>query len=1355
MDPADLTPEIEQAAADLTDEQLEAIAGSAQAELDAPELVDISDEELEAMANAAAAADPESLSAAELAAAAGIDPLDDFDFYDAIESEKEAAGGYDPTDPGIVTKIWEGVKGMLGDLRAAGSEAIFLAEENPKAKATAALPVIGVPAALAMAAASDKRVPALITEAGGKLLGQFKALGEGALTAAKKDSLRTRGKIAGLLGDKATEQVMQREARRASWEFAREMRDVERITGNFNRTLETIFPEALKGYGDVPVDQSAARGVAVAMDPTNYVPGAQGAGVSFRVPLKGAVQAAEASLREASLSVARAQARRESAAAAVRLAPIDQRPLLRRAAMTATEDFRKAAGIRDNAQVAFNATMRIQERELDAIAARLPIAQRLAGGALEQAGNVSGLASRLAETIAGIPERVAGRVAANADEAARRSVADGMRTITSGLGIIPAAAGTAAAALRTAGRDLRVVGRLMQEAEGSLPFFRRVAKETDGLTSFAASLVDSSGLAPLVAATGRAAARSPAPAAFMGGIGYLASGGDAEQILPSAGVGAFLGMAGAGLSQWRRYSSPEVVRSRQNADIARYRQTLLPDQHTWFDRLGREDRTALAEYAHAHPDLQIRYSRLGKGADGFFYIGDAGGVAVVNLDSPRPLRSIVAHEVAHHAAAHGLDQRIQGVLLGDEATGKPGLYTLVDEKGAPVLDSAGRFQTTPEFRRLKEQYNAKVMVTADRSGEVLPARSDADIAREIFAEHGADWLLGQNRAGQSRLARAGEGFASDAIVRRLAQSELVNNTAFLKNLLAKSGAIFNQAGRVVGSRLFDGLGRSRELTELVNQYHRRAARLRQPESLSDGESGAISYDAAQIRKNPEILDKLFDGSGDVARGPDGKVLRNADGSPRFLAEKEQLEVRQAMAETIFAWHRAQESKRAAAKPGEESPAPALRLEERPKPGGGTEEVLVGTALPPDLLATLGKDPRFNPVQLRHLQELWAAVEASEGNTFTFFYQPAVKAGRNKRYRSLAGDWRTEAPYALEISKAGNIFFRTVSKEKLIANAQKMLESGKGPARELWPEGLPSLLRDVDTYLGNHAAGRSGAEAIGTAKRDALNELFGVRIKGADGRPGNLHVNPLFDKISRKEGDIVFRSRRLDRINRLTAVDETFDVDYDSVKANLRPAEAGDSAANTGGVGGWGQVRPGMEFDSVKRLIPKAPDLVPSFFVKGAPEAVYSRIRDWLAMNPVVKDADGRRIHLANPEGGGEDRLLNRARHLASSRPGGQRGYNDREFDVAKARLIAAVPTTLSDYHAKVERGGNDLYFRRYADGTLHMVVVDPRGRWTSHGVVDGSLLTQYQPESYTQFKGGRLVNVRQAKGPENATPAGE
>jgi hypothetical protein len=91
------------------------------------------------------------------------------------------------------------------------------------------------------------------------------------------------------------------------------------------------------------------------------------------------------------------------------------------------------------------------------------------------------------------------------------------------------------------------------------------------------------------------------------------------------------------------------------------------------------------------------------------------------------------------------------------------------------------------------------------------------------------------------------------------------------------------------------------------------------------------------------------------------------------------------------------------------------------------------------------------------------------------------------------------------------------------------------------------MADVDTYLANHAAGRPGSESIGVDKRDLINSLFGIDTKV------NRAANPLLE--SSPKSPLVLRSRRIDRTNRLSPVEQYFPTTYDRLNRNLRPEAA--------------------------------------------------------------------------------------------------------------------------------------------------------------------------------------------------------
>jgi hypothetical protein len=1213
-----------------------------------------------------------------------VNPLDDFAAYNAVEDEKEARG-YDPDDPGIAAKVWNGVKGVVQAVPAAARALVTLNNTpmNPAASA------------------------ALLAQTAGKVLGNYNVLGQGAKTIAQKAKAAT---VA--LMDPARAAEMKQLSRQAAWQFQREARDTEEFTNHFTQHLETIFPQALKGLGSVPVDNEAAGGFAMLADPANWVPAGAAARWTTQVPLRGAVRAAETAVKEAALAAAEATAKRESLTLLLKpgLSAAERGPLFARyqAADGALKTAAKQKDVAAKALARVTAEQRAVVDRLGSEAAQLPLVTRGAAQAAQGLGSAADFAGRQLQVAAKLPEVLAARIAGGADAEAAKSIAEGVRTAVGLGGVVPATAGAVGVGLSRAGAAAQTYGRLLLEAESQLPFFKRLARETKGLTSWGASLVDQSGLGQLVTPITRMGAEATRGVPFAAALGAVQSGGTQDGALQGAGGGLVFGMAGAGYGQWRRFASGQAFRLARSGDIGRYRQTLPTEEaRSFYDKLPGADRAALATMQLAHPDLRIQYSDLGKGRPSFYYAAEDGPVAVINLATRDPVAAVLAHEIGHHVEKHGLDGTVQRVLFGDPLLEQAGLFTRRSADGAPVRREDGGYAKTPEWDALKGAYNERIKALADRTGETLPARDDAAIAREVFAEHVADYLMSKDGGLRSDLRSNVWTRALGA----LGESSLAGSMPMLRQVVGKFGIpLTGSERRVVGSNLFPGgLEASPELARVIRKYHQASARDRQPRM--EEEKGGTRYAIEEVVQHPEILDKLFDGSDDVKRDGAGRVLRDKYGRPQFTTAAEQKTERAALATAIGQWI-------------ERHQPDGTRYERIVNPKTGrVEEGWLSAGLPDAMIDDLKAGGRFNPTQLEHLRTGSGLIKAGQGKSALFFYQPALN-GR-KHYASLAGDWRTETPYALFISKAGNVLMRTMSREKLTANAQELVAKGRAGA---WNNSLPALMQDVDRYLANHAAGKPGSDGIGVEKRDQINALFGIGTKA------NMAANPLLESSPRSP--IVIRSRRIDRINRMTPVEEFFPTNYDKLNRNLRPeAKGGSGAAGLG----WEGVRKGQDFNVVKKYIPKSPSPAPrlDFAGKDSAEAMKS-IRDFLMEHPVVTAFDGTRILIANPQGRG-DGLLNRAEHLAGRRRQSM-SSGARDFDYDKASLVAAIPETLRYGALKVEQRGEHLYFRRYKDGLLHMVIVDPHGFISDHGAVDGAVVTQYAPKPKTRFEGARVLS---------------
>lgn len=1077
-----------------------------------PHLASMSDQDLEGIASgkpAAIAAPPDlaNVPAADLAAAAGIDPLDDFETYSAIEDEKEKRG-YDPADPGIASDLWNGVKGLVKSLPGVGKGLLTLGEGayNP---------------------AKTPEAAALLTAASGKVLGNYNVLGKGGSLLLDKAA----NSVVNLMHPGAAENL-KRLTRKEAWEFHREVRDTENFTGQFNKHLETIYPEALKGLGAIPVDQEEATGVSLALDPANYIPSGAAAKWTTQVPLRGAVRAAESAVKDAALELAKARVTYGASSALLESAPGGwARPLLQKAANTAEEALAAAAERQQQAREALVNTTNAQRAVVDNMATALayqPLVTRAASATARGLGAAADAAGGVLQKVAALPEALAERVAANAPEEAQKAIANGVRNVAGAAGVVPAAAGVTGATLSGVGRNLNVFGRVLAEAEGQLPFFKKLANQTTGMTRFASSLVDQSGLGALVVPAARMTADATRGAIFPAVQGYIGSGGDTRAAAAGFGGGMVFGLAGAGYGQWQRFADPAVFRQRQLADVSRYRATLATSEaRAHFDAMPAPDKAGLATMQLAHPDLSIKHQHLGEGRPSFYYAAEDGPVAVINLDTKDGINAVLAHEIGHHVEKHGLGGVVDRTLFGDPVLNKTGLFTESDAAGNPVLAADGSYAKNAEWTALKDSYNARLKATSQRTGEIIPPRDDSAMGREVFAEHAADYLMGKELPADLR-----SNYWSRA-VQGLADSALVGSSPMLRQVMGKLGVPLRGVDRVVGSSLFpNGLPASKDLRNLIRDYHQKSSSgLREP--ISD-EAGGTKYTAAEVAKHPEVMDKLFDGSDDVMRDKRGRVIREKDGTPRFATTKDQLKQRKDLADALTS---------ELSKPLTGNPAdnPTVRPERtvNEKNGAVLQEGILTPWIPDKVLDNLAAQEKFNPVQIEHLRQVSKQIREAQGQSALFFYQPAK--GPKGAYKSLAGDWRTETPYAIFISKAGNVVIRTMSREKLVANAQALVAKRQAG---LWDNNLGALTKDVDVYLANHAAGRPGQDGIGVEKRDQINALFGIGTKR------NVSANPLLEAGA--NAPVVIRSRRLDRINRLTPVEENFPTSYDKLNANLRP-----------------------------------------------------------------------------------------------------------------------------------------------------------------------------------------------------------
>jgi hypothetical protein len=167
---------------------------------------------------------------------------------------------------------------------------------------------------------------------------------------------------------------------------------------------------------------------------------------------------------------------------------------------------------------------------------------------------------------------------------------------------------------------------------------------------------------------------------------------------------------------------------------------------------------------------------------------------------------------------------------------------------------------------------------------------------------------------------------------------------------------------------------------------------------------------------------------------------------------------------------------------------------------------------------------------------------------------------------------------------------------------------------------------------------------------------------------------------------------------------------------------------------------GKSFNSQRHKIPKAGGNIVPILLRAPSEKWVDRVTDWLDAIKKVEDPNGHTVLLANPEDGS---LRNRALHLVGSyRADDVYKRGKRELSSDKARTVFAITTTIEDYQVLAEDENLGLaYFRRYSDGTLHMVIVEA----ASGKLRDHALITHRQIGKKDGAEGFTILHVRHAK----------
>jgi hypothetical protein len=734
-------------------------------------------------------------------------------------------------------------------------------------------------------------------------------------------------------------------------------------------------------------------------------------------------------------------------------------------------------------------------------------ASGIASSMLQGGGQALEMAGGIAQKLSDVPEMIGNRIAGG-NPAIKSVITDAIRKGLYG-GILHHF-GAAGAVLETVAEHLpdlsqsfsdllQTAGKELRYGQATIPYWTRVAQQTKNMPKFLAAALDSPLVqtATSVAKGGAAGAVAGAAVGGVAGAGAPSGGGGIAGAVQGAAFGGIQGMAGGGFGQWMKFRDPNQYLLQARGDWKRYRDTLSPQEQTNFGGLSPTNQLMLAQNAQHFPGLVVDYSNNPNGPRGSHFIDNVGNSHIqVNLANPdSAIRGILAHELTHATANGGMLPNLYDSLLGNPQRGITGQYTALDAGGNPLgTDPAtGRYIPNQDFANLKNQYTNAL----SQSGVPVSHLTDLDIAREIHAEHGVDYLLSGGGILDSNSAfRPG----------------LLSKNA-LKTAMAKMGFTFNDQGSVVGSPggpqvtgtgLFTELQKNPALHQVVQSYYQSGWR--------DGKINSEEIPTTRFTKrdlqNPNVAETWLTNSSEILRKPDGTVMRDKNtGLPLYRTPRQVEEYNANFAQAL---HKGLDSL-----PEDQRMAIGYRRD--------GDNVFM-RYLPDNVIDSLAGTNQYNPHQIASLRLLsrTLADAASPGMEMRMFYHKALSAG--KTYRGFEGTEKIAVPYGIELTGDNNVNIKSVDFGQLTNNYLKART--RAPFKDLWAS-PDEFTQDAHTYFTNHSKGDPGATAIGIKKRDAINSLanFGTQL--------HQDSNPLVGSLPQSVRPII-KSYRIDRSNQITA-----------------------------------------------------------------------------------------------------------------------------------------------------------------------------------------------------------------------------
>ncbi len=750
------------------------------------------------------------------------------------------------------------------------------------------------------------------------------------------------------------------------------------------------------------------------------------------------------------------------------------------------------------------------------------------------------------------------------------------------------------------GHDAAILGKQLQFAQASSPLFQRIAQLDPADASLTSVIIDRSsaltipetisGLAEGIFSKSRQFGPSPAlkvpstalaktglgntltgavntaktvvgASTIPGAIGYALDG--------EAGAGGAIGAswpflaAGLGMGTLVKFGSKSDLYMKMAGDEAYFKDTYLDStDRASYESQPRIVRQAIATSNIQNPDVIFRFKE-GKPPPGessnFSVENGESVITIYGKSHPQEvLSAIFGHEIAHHIDTFGFMPQIIDELIGSVEKGKPGVYTEF-KNGKPVIikNAEGRevYATNKEFQKHRQQYLDRLEAGGiDKNSPSYKqyANNDAQIAREIFAAHGADWYFGGEFVNKNW-----QGAGSKMMGAML--DPLFGSTG-LKKFFHRIGlATSEQTGLVADpTNLFPGLKEVPALTRMIEKYNS-DVRGYGPQARREGRGRGNLVDpafkdevatvnlTAKDLENPAIVNRLKAG-GVVKIKDDGTIETDVEGRPVFLPTREVNKNNKKLSNDILEIIRKKEDA------GETFGEGHVSLE---KTVDGRDRA-TGVFIDPSIIDQL--QGKYNPHQLAALKQINQTLRNGTGDVWDLFYYSALKynkAGR-KVYGQIKGGDRSSLPFGIEITKDGNINIQTISMDAFIKNLEWFAKS-KGYSQKMAQafggmnpfENTQAALKLLPKYLQNHLnkiENGTPESGITVAQRDLINGAIGRM--NADQVKANPVLEGLGDRRSQRQQS--YRSRRLDRIGNAVRGEPGYPAVKSAIEQNKLP-----------------------------------------------------------------------------------------------------------------------------------------------------------------------------------------------------------